>query len=30
MKNVISKKEVQRRRNMAINISDDTWGVTIA
>jgi len=30
MKNVISKREVQRRRNTTINISDDPWGVTVA
>jgi len=30
MKNVILKREAQRRRNMAINISDDPWGVTVA
>jgi len=30
MKNVILKREAQRRRNMAINISDDPQGVTVA
>jgi len=30
MKNIISKREVQKRRNMAINISDDPQGVTVA
>jgi len=30
MKNVISKREAQRRRNTAINISDDSQRVTIA
>jgi len=30
MKNVILKREAQRRRNIAINISDDPQGVTVA